>query len=90
MINKCPHCGKSAMSISKKLFSQRGNNFKCKECNTELKISVWDRLVQIVGILGALFFSMFAHPITSFWITAIVFFVILFTVAEIVIPLEKR
>jgi len=77
------------MSISKKLFSQRGNVFKCKKCGAELKISVWDRIIQIVGILGALFFAMFAHPITSGWIIGISIFVILFIVAEIVIPLEK-
>ncbi|MBC8059406.1 MAG: hypothetical protein H7Y18_01940 [Clostridiaceae bacterium] len=89
MINKCPACGKSAMTISKKLFSKRGNEFKCKECGTKVKISVWDRIVQIVAILGALFFAMFAIPLTSGWITGIIIFLVLYTVAEIVMPLEK-
>ena len=90
MINKCPVCGKSAMSISVKLFSSR-NNKVCMECGETLKSSVWERIVEITTVLIALFFGMFSpHPLNLGWIVAMLITVMLYVITEIALPLEKR
>jgi hypothetical protein len=46
MINKCPACGKTAISVIDKLFLWAFKPvFKCKECGTELTLAKWRYLL---------------------------------------------
>ena len=87
-MNKCPVCGKSAISALRRLSVLRPTEvIKCRECSTELTLPKWTRwegLIIIIVMVG--YTELFGFNLISIILigVALVFADVMF------IPLAKR